>query len=77
MEVFAVLDQSSIPGLRPLAQALSEALPDDDPGGDPQYLARSALDICLAGNWSGDELLLRQWIAPAGIGRAGHPRKKE
>ena len=41
-----------------LADALSEALPEDNSRGDPQYLSRSALAICLAANWADDKLLV-------------------
>jgi hypothetical protein len=51
-----VLNQSSIPVLRALAEALSLALPEDDSRGDPKYLSRSALAVSLAQNWSEEEL---------------------
>lgn len=47
-------DQSSDPELRVLARALADVLPED---GDPQYLSRSALDICVAEHWQAHPLL--------------------
>jgi hypothetical protein len=54
---FCLLDQSSIPGLRALADALNDVLPEDNSRGDPQYLSRSALDICLSTEWTDDSQL--------------------
>jgi hypothetical protein len=51
------LDQSSIPDLKTLAEALARTLPEDHSPGDPAYLSRAALDICLAANWASDNLL--------------------
>jgi hypothetical protein len=53
-----MLDQSSVPGLKELAEGLSKVLPDDGSRGDPEYLARSALDICLSVNWNSDDLFV-------------------
>ena len=48
-------DQSSDPDLHVLARALADVLPEDSEG-EPQYLSRSALDICIAGHWQADQL---------------------
>jgi hypothetical protein len=71
-----LLNQSSIPELKVLAEALADVLPEDNSRGDPQYLSRSALDICLAGNWTSDELLVKA-TACASKYWAGHASEEE
>lgn len=50
-----MIDQSRIPGLKLLAEAAADVLPED---GDPAYVARAALDICTAGHWTDDARLV-------------------
>jgi hypothetical protein len=52
-----LINQSSNPELKILAKALAQTLPEDHSPGDPAYLSKAALDICLAGHWTSDKLL--------------------
>lgn len=67
-----MLNYSSIPELKIMAEALAQVLPEDHSPGDPQYLSRSALAICLGAKWPADTLLdagidcaRRYWLGEA------------
>jgi len=54
-----LLNQASIPGLKVLADALGDVLPEDHSRGDPSYLAKSALEIIEAGQFAVDASIAR------------------
>jgi hypothetical protein len=54
-----------LPGLSILLKSLGDVLPANHSEGDPAYLSKSALDICMAQGWADHGELLAKGIACA------------